>query len=333
MNLESGHDRDEQRLAGLIRQGGPRPQPPAAVRDAVRAAAHAEWRAVVAARKATRRTMMRWSLATAASVAAIAGWLSWPTLMPAPSTVGTLARVNGPVELDEGGLFGGAVPARAGAVIATGQELRSGAGGRAALDLDGVSLRMDEGTVIAMLAPDRVELKRGAVYVDAGQAAGPLLVETALGSVAHVGTQYETRLADSALRVRVREGRVRVGDGERTLEGAAGEQLTILADGKVRREAVAGYGADWAWAGDIAPSFDIENRRLDEFLRWIGRESGREVTYGSRAAEAEAAKLVLRGSVKGLKPEQALAAVMATTRFEYRTAPGRLVVELHPAGP
>jgi len=336
MNQDSGHDRDEQRLASLIRQGGPRPQPPLAVREAVRAGAHAEWRAVVGARRAeVRQARVRWSLATAASIAALAAWLSWPMLMPAPTTVATLARVSGPVEIGDGSLFGGFVSARAGAAVETGQELRSGADGRAALDLDGLSLRMDEGTIIAVLARDRVQLKRGAVYVDAGLAGGSpwLRVETALGNVQHVGTQYETRVAEKALRIRVREGRVRIADGGRAIEGAAGEQLTILAGGEVRREPVAGYGADWAWTGEIAPSFDIENRRLDEFLRWIGRESGREVAYGSPLAEAEAAKLVLRGSVKGLAPERALAAVMATTRFEYRAMPGKLVVNLRTVDP
>jgi hypothetical protein len=55
----------------------------------------------------------------------------------------------------------------------------------------------------------------------------------------------------------------------------------------------------------------IEGRSLDEFLAWVGRETGRQVVYTSADAAREAEQTTLRGSVSGLAPEAAVAAVFA----------------------
>jgi ferric-dicitrate binding protein FerR (iron transport regulator) len=212
--------------------------------------------------------------------------------------------------------------------VRAGDELRSGAGGRAALELGGLSLRMDEHSTIELLAADRVALRKGALYVDAepGAAESSLVVETALGTLEHLGTQYESRLEAGDLRVSVREGRVRITAPTGTLEGAAGEQLTIGADGRLGRGSMPVSGPRWGWVAEIAPPFELEDRRLDEFLRWVGRESGREVIFANPPAAAEAERVILRGSTRGLTPERALDAVLSTTRLDYEQAPGRLVI-------
>ena len=182
---------------------------------------------------------------------------------------------------------------------------------------------------MAMIAPGRIVLKQGAIYVDSdpvASASSPLVIETAFGTVEHLGTQYETRLPAGGLRVRVREGRVRVTDGQRSVEGRAGEQVTLLATGDIRREPVARTGGEWAWVGEIAPPFDIENKPLADFLHWVARETGREITFASTASEEEAAHVVLRGSVEGLTPERALAAVLATTRLGYSESNGQVLI-------
>jgi ferric-dicitrate binding protein FerR (iron transport regulator) len=327
-------EQDEQHLARLIREAGPRQQPPADVRDAVRVAAHREWRAMVRARAPQqRRASARWSLAAAASIAGLAAWLALPMLATQEIAMASLERVSGAVELGRAGLLGEFAPAREGATVLTGQEIRSGRGGRAALDVAGVSLRLDEGTVVAALAVDRVELKQGALYVDVapGTSAPALVVETPYGTIEHLGTQYEARLSDAGLRLRVREGRVRLAGKGRVVEAVAGEQLVMIADGELRREPVLRAGGDWTWVSAIAPPFDIDERPLADFLAWAARESGREISYASPASAAEAARVVLRGSVRGLTPERALAAVLSTTRLDYREESGesaeRLVVD------
>jgi ferric-dicitrate binding protein FerR (iron transport regulator) len=318
-------DRDERELAEIIRHAGSRAQPPAAARQAVREATAAEWRAVVADRN--RRNRLRWTVAAAA----VAAGVSVMPLVQSPTvTVASVTRVSGPVDID-GGLFARSVPIGQGGAVTAGAQIRSGSGGRVALQVGGASVRMDEESAITMTAPERIALTRGAIYVDADPAAPetlPLVIETEYGNVQHLGTQFETRLAGGGLRVRVREGRVRVRGGQVSMESGAGEQVTLLATGEVKRAPVPLTGGEWAWTGEIAPPYDIENEPLAGFLHWVGRETGREIVFSSAASEAEAARVILRGSVEGLSPERALAAVLATTRLGYSEAPGRLLIDL-----
>ncbi len=98
--------------------------------------------------------------------------------------------------------------------------------------------------------------------------------------------------------------------------------------GDVQRQAIDGADGAWAWVGEIAPAFDIENRPLPEFLRWVSRETGREIVFASPGAEQAARAVVLRGSVTGLAPAQAMAAVLATTDLGYSETAGRFVIDL-----
>jgi ferric-dicitrate binding protein FerR (iron transport regulator) len=214
--------------------------------------------------------------------------------------------------------------------VAPGDEIRSRPGGRLALRIGELSLRLDQDSDMTVLAADRVELRRGALYVDSGADAtsgNRLRVATPFGDVSHVGTQYETRVTDDRLRVRVREGRVRIAVREGGVaDGAAGQQLTF-GQGGVQRAAIDRASADWAWAGEIAPAYELENRSLAQFLSWVGRETGREVVFDSPASQAEAERIVLRGSTAGLSPERALAAVMSTTRLGHGESVDRLFIE------
>jgi len=307
--------RDEESLAGLIRQAGARERPdPAAVQKARNAVA-AEWRAVISARQRQRARVLRWSAAAGVAVAGLAVWMAAPLVMrPGAATVATLARVSGPVQMDVNGWS----PVQAGAAVPAGGELRSADGGRAALRIGAVLVRMDQQSAVEVLAADRIVLKRGAVYIDAGSdgSDSPLVVETPYGEVRHLGTQYETRLTADGLRVRVREGRVQLNGADGAVQGTIGEQLVLLAAGGVRRERVARAGGEWAWIESVSPDYDINDRPLIEFLNWVARETGREVRFDSPGSERLARDLVMRGSVKGMAPSQALAAVLITTELQ-----------------
>lgn len=293
---------DDSSLGGLVRQAGARPQPDARLREAVRSVVEVEWRAVVAQR--ARRRRQRWTLAAAAAVAGLAVLVVVPRLLPSGPVLATVARVEGPAGF-------------------------TAAGGRLALELGGASLRLDQHSELAIVAADRVELRHGALYLDSGPpgtAASRLVVATRFGSVEHLGTQYETRVSDQGLRLRVREGQVRLLSGDRVLQGVAGEQVSLGADGTVSREPVSRSGADWAWVHAVAPLYDIQDRPLIEFLGWVSRETGRDLVFDSPAAEQAAREVVLHGSVQGLSPEQALAAVLVTTGLQYSEVPGQLHV-------
>lgn len=68
--------------------------------------------------------------------------------------------------------------------------------------------------------------------------------------------------------------------------------------------------------------------RVREFLTWVGRETGREVVFATPESAAEADRAVLSGSVAGLRPAQALSAVLPTTNLESIERDGQIVVSM-----
>jgi len=316
-------------LDRLLRAAAPRMQPPENIEREVRAAVHREWRTVVAARARSQRFTQ---LAIAAGLGAIA--LTIWLLNQAPSEAVVVASIERAIE---GGLVRSEDPARerplgANELLRAGDSLSTGTNGGALIRLgSGISMRVDRDSVVQLASGDDVALRAGALYVDAGLTPGvgsKLRVETPAGVVQHVGTQYEVRLVDSGTRIRVREGRVQFSaPGGARVVGNAGTQLTILADGQALSESIARSGTEWAWVGNVAPSFTIENRPLPEFLQWASRETGQEITYATPAARDDAATVRLRGSIEGLTPDAALAAVLSTTRLTSVERNGKVLIE------
>jgi ferric-dicitrate binding protein FerR (iron transport regulator) len=320
---------EEASIERVLQAAGRRVQPSEELTHSVRSETFAEWKAVVIERRRQRRRMF--ALAAAASVAliAVAAWLGRSAMAPAPITVANIARVTGDVRIAGG--WGRAHPAAAMQALHGGERLITGHDGRVALALaTGVSVRVDHDTEIEFDGTHRASIKTGAVYVDSPGVPVPeqrLRIETPIGAVQHFGTQYEVRFAQSSLRVRVREGKVALTPDAGILQsGTAGEQLTVAADGKVDRSRINTHGAEWDWASDLAPTLDIDGRPLKEFLHWAARELGQTVEFATPESEAEAAKVVLSGSVDGLAPDDALDAVLSTTRLRHMERDGRIVV-------
>jgi ferric-dicitrate binding protein FerR (iron transport regulator) len=162
-------------------------------------------------------------------------------------------------------------------------------------------------------------LSRGAVYVDSAPAEGrpspDLLLETPLGDVRHLGTQYVARLSDGTLRVGVREGRVEVSGAAGHVTAAAGEMMTVSGDA-LTRSVLGPSAAEWQWIAEVTPPFSIEGRSVNAFLEWAGRETGRRIVYATSDVAEQAGRITLSGTVERLTPEQAIGAVLATTSLK-----------------
>lgn len=331
MNTNEGDDQAD--LGALLRAAGPRARPGIDVEAQVRAAVQAEWRAALAARE-RRRRVTQWSVAAGIAVAAVGVWMARPLYTTSQAPVAALARAEGTVEYRTGHR-GDWQDLPAHANLRTGDELRTGPEGRAAVRLaSGVELRLDNATRVAFDDSHHARLRRGGVYVDSGvngaDTARDLELDTPEGTVRHLGTQYEVRVGDGTLRIAVREGLVAVDQRGGDVVGKAGEQLT-LQGGQVSRIAVAPNSSAWAWVGSITPPFAIEGRSVDEFLAWAGRETGRQVVYASPQAAERARAILLKGSVSGLEPDAAVTAVLSTTTLRPELQGGRIRVDT--AGP
>jgi hypothetical protein len=276
-------------------------------------------------------------LAAAASIAVAAiGIVTVRGVLDAPNVVvASVTRATGEVRSREG-MWTGWKAAAAERQIHDGATVITGSDGRAALTLaDGVSLRLDHDTRIAFEDAEHLDVLAGAVYVDSGAdsaSAQRLQVRTPAGAVRHVGTQYEVRLVDDATRIRVREGRVELTPAEGGSQSvAAGEQVVVSRAGVLAREPVATSGSEWEWVLRVAPPFDIDGRRVREFLTWAGRELGRDIVFASAESEQEANRAVLSGSMSGLTPAEAVAAVLPTTRLRSQERADQLVIALEDA--
>ena len=308
---------DEADVAALLRTVGARPAASAQAMADARRAVEAEWRAAVAARQ-RRRQFTGWAAAASVAVAAFGVWLARPLLQSEPMVVAALVRVVGDVEQNRGD--GRWTPLAATGSLESGAQLRTEAGGRAALQMsNGVQVRLDSRTLVALDDAGHATLSRGAVYVDSGGTPGTpgpdFVLETPAGSVTHLGTQYEARVEDGSLRVGVREGRVQLSRASGDVVGDAGERLTVTGE-RITRSRLAPTAAEWQWVASVTPPFAVEGRSVEAFLVWAARETGRSIVYTSPDVASQARSVTLSGTVADLTPDEALVAVLSTTSLQ-----------------
>jgi FecR protein len=313
---------DEVAVRELVEGAGRRPAVPAEDLAAIRAAARREWEALAAAerRRRVRRTLPLALAATLLLALGIGWWWSVRDAAPAaPVRVATVELVKGDA---------GVAP---GAVLTAGTAVETGSGGLMALRLaGGESVRLDAGTRVRLASAIRLDLERGAVYVDSAGAAGGgrLAIGTPWGSVREVGTQFEVRMDPAvgvALRVRVREGSVALVRGEGPeAPVAAGGELRLGRDGRLGRGRVAPQGPEWEWVLAAAPSFEIEGATLRDYLRWVSRETAWRLQYEDEALAELTETIRLHGSIEGVAPDESVSVVLPGSGLDYRLEGGAL---------
>lgn len=316
----------------LLSLAGRRPRLPEHEIAAAREAARFAWRR--GRSRATRRRVAQVA-AMAASVVLVALLVTREgTFAPEPvrdlAPLGELVVRSGDVVVT--GASGASQRIGSDSTIATGRQ------GRAALELEGgASLRIDGSTFVRFESPTQMALDRGAVYLDVqpASARSPIAVKTPLGTVRHLGTQFEVRLLGGgdksepdALRVSVREGRVSVERRGVVTEASAGSELTLHADGSIARSVASAEGPAWDWTQQVAPEYRIEGRTLASYLTWVSRETGLVVRYADAEIEAMADRTVLHGTIAGLTPEESLAVVLPGCGLAHTRAGAYFTIEV-----
>jgi ferric-dicitrate binding protein FerR (iron transport regulator) len=208
---------------------------------------------------------------------------------------------------------------RPGDPIAADSQIATGEQSRVALRLaGGHSVRLDVGTRVRVVSDRAIALDRGALYVDSRGAAAAIEIRTALGSVRDIGTQFEVGSLAGEMRVRVRQGRVRLDANGRTIEAGAGQELHVASVGGVASRDVGSFAAALGWVGAITPMMAIDGRPLGEFLDWTARERGLRLQFASPSLSASASTIVLSGSIENLTLDEALESVLATCGLSAR---------------
>ena len=271
----------------------------------------------------TRRRLMQWAAPAlvAASVAFIA--INFTETGPASApAVGNIARLIG---FESGSLLAAGEALYSGATLSTGEGQ-----GVSILLARNESLRLGENSRLRIEGKNQFTLLEGRVYADTGQFMyrdSGLTIVAGFATITDVGTQFSIVLDGGLLDVGVREGRVDIDSSVGAVKAIAGERVRVDKSGATLREGVLANAAYWQWATDLAPTYDIENKSLMDFLSWTARETGVQVVFEDDELRMAAMRTDLHGRISGRKPEEALVAVLATTSFRYRIESGTIYID------
>lgn len=330
-------DRDP--IAELLRLAGPRAEVPALTSQRVRLAVREEWRHKIHQRNRRKRSIqVLIGFAAAAGVVIAAGLLlrPEPSLPPSdpPVDVARVSMVIGSAQVSTtaGSAPRTVQPARSNDTIRVGDIVETDGEGLASLQLgEGQSLRIHHATRFWFTSPNKIHLERGTLFFDSGPdatAVSDIHVETAYGVVHEIGTQFEVRLIDRDLRIRVREGAVDLEKDSTLHRAEMGSQLLLHNGHDLTRQTVPIYGPEWDWILSLSPEFNIEGRTLAEFLEWVSRETGWDMQISDRVATAESLTVTLHGSITGLRPDEALEAVLPTCDLRHAINGGNVLIDI-----
>jgi ferric-dicitrate binding protein FerR (iron transport regulator) len=206
-----------------------------------------------------------------------------------------------------------------------GDEIATGEGRLGMRHAQGLSLRLDRVTRVSLVGIGAVRLLEGAVYVDSSPGNAPITIETSMGSVRDVGTQFEVRVAASALSVRVRSGLIEVRRGPDVYQARAGTELTVGRRG-ASTSPLPVFGASWDWVSAAAPPFAADGQTLGALLDHLSREQGWTIVWADPQLAASASGIVLHGSLDGLAPLEQLGVALSTSGLAYAVEDGTLTV-------
>ena len=263
-------------------------------RERLRNVVMKEWRAALPASRTMSWATRGWWIGFAAAAGLVAVTLAIVLSAPVGDSAlfGSVARLNdGGIELRSGWFRSQTL--QVADALRVGQHLT--VHGSALVTLPGGgSLRIGAGSSLYIAQATELSLERGLIYVDTplGETpSNPLRVATVAGVVEHVGTQFEVMSDSKAVRIRVREGKVRFSSASGELEASAGTELLTMSGGQVARQSIPTYGRDWLWTAALAPDYDIEGRSLMGFLQWASRELGRPLDFADRQSRDVAGDL------------------------------------------
>jgi ferric-dicitrate binding protein FerR (iron transport regulator) len=275
-----------------------------------------------------RRRAARVGLAAAAAAAVMITLWVGRTTAP-PEWLGSVSRYDAGGVMARSGLFDERN-------LRNGDELRVGdrlitRGATLVTLAHGGTLRLGPDSSLTVDSASQVSLHQGLVYVEIPpDAVQQLRVVTIAGSVEHLGTEFEVLCDDRAVRVRVREGRIRFLGNSDTVIANAGTELLVAPGKAIARRAIDTFGGEWLWTSELAPEYDIEGKPLIGFLNWVSRELGRPLDFADANARQIADRTILHGSVRGQPPLRAMSNVLLTASLTYEIHGDTIWVRTNP---
>lgn len=298
------------------------PRIPMDRREAAFERIRSEWKAGLAEQQpaTAQKPGRRWMFAAAASVLLVlfSGVLFWVSRDAEGSRmqVATISTVYGD------GSFSNDEP------IYDQQTINTGAATLSLRLASGLVVRAAPNSELIFNDESHLQLNKGRIFVDSNPATSnnTLLVKTALGDIQHLGTQYLVDYDQDRLNVAVREGVIALQKSEahRSLATAtAGEQLsvTVANPQAIERTSVSATDERWSWIETVPSPIDIDGVSLGTFLAWYERETGHRVILQNADLDIR-----LNGSVSGLTPDDALAAIAVAVELDVSHRDGEVLI-------
>jgi hypothetical protein len=202
----------------------------------------------------------------------------------------------------------------------SGDYIRTTSNNRILVELNnGNTFRLDENSFIKIISEDKIELIRGQIYVESNEnnTDNNLIIDTSMGSVRHIGTQYNIELKPESINISVRKGIVLVHKSDLTKEIKKGYVVSINNNGNYQQSPINSYDSKWQWTQNITKYYNIQDKTIYQYLNWVSNETGYSIIWDSNKSEKQSKKITLSGSIKGMKPIESLEVILPTTDFKY----------------
>ncbi len=298
-------DTSEEDLASLFQAVGPRSEPGADARQRVYAAALETWQALPD-ESAYRRRYPHWAIAASVLLAGVlALYLNWD----AGGRIGEVAY-------SRGGEKAAGEPLREGEVVRTGRD-------------ETLSLRLRSGVVISLGTDaqatfhhhEQVTLDRGRAYVDAET--GSVRLHTPHVRIDDIGTVYQVQADARQTLVVMREGRVELAFANRQLalgsKPGAGEFVRVDAAGEIAEQGELTTTDDaWQWHKTARAPLRLNGVSVSDYVKWLARDNGIDLRYGSAAVAQQAELETLRASAAHNSDNYNRDQALETTNFKVR---------------
>ena len=322
----------EEDIERLLKKVGPREEPSAEMAARVRANVHAAWQEQVA-EQATREHEVSgdrsWFRMVAGMAAVTCAVYVGFTLQQDPVTEAVIASLDtgtSSVMVSSDGLSWQSADRT---TFEAGTYLR--AEDRVSMTLASqMNIRLDHGAEVRLDGPGGVHLVTGSMYADSYERVTPgdFQVSTRFGTATDIGTQFLVTSSESGWSVQVREGEVHLVDGGHARRLQPGVRIEIAQNDEAVESAIPADHDSWAWTESVRPGFDIDGRPVDDYLRWVARETGRELRYASPAARATATESRLSGTIANMTATDSLQQVLPATDLRLITTDdGVIMVE------
>ena len=242
------------------------------------------------------------------------------------SIVGLVAAVNGQVWMESPSSV--RTPLRPGATIPNHARLGTDANARAALRLSsGHDLRLDRSTTVEIPEAGVIRLAGGAVYLDSGHVSSSgVRVVTPVGDAVDIGTSFAVRYEKENLQVLVRSGSVLLDLHSGRMRVDRGRAVSLSPGDQPVWRNIESHAAEWEWAREVLPPFQVEGRTVSTFLKWYERETGRRIVFRDREAARLAAETTLHGTTLRSAPEKVAEGVLLSAGLDGAARNGSLEI-------